>query len=426
MPFFSDDEGELECYDSRFGDYDNFDDFDWIESVTNAQAYVQPVQGDDYPSDVSSESDSDDDNDSNINRETTYFDEGIFVYDNKSIRDIEELRYLTENVNEDEADNLSNVIVKGIARLWKRKYKNNQQSRLAIGINEIRTLNNSMFTDTNLYPLPITNVGTDKDICPLTIHIIGPNGFVKANAMFDTGCVANGIIGPTIANKAGIKPTKHGCSYNFIVDFGNKIYIGSSVGWKGNSEKIPSTNSYLAKSYISAKSRSYQINEINGGSTINDYCGNYKGNGIDLLIGYDSVKEIAKMGYFPTIPQLLAQDNLVMIPYSFWTGLKITICDCSIDVLIDTGDFRPIDLTLPQALFKEFVKPGPSGEKAVPELSVKYNGYECKLENVIVQERNYYFGAPSSYKEFRDRPYCLASKNFIEKLLSKNFVPAIF
>lgn len=186
--------------------------------------------------------------------------------------------------------------------------------------------------------LPIMNIVENRKA--FKVKIIGFNGTVHlANAMLDTGCVTEGVIGGNMAKNAGINQNKNGVSFIYIIEVNGKEFIGYCLS---NISKTGVT-SYIKNRRCACYYDREQVKEWNNGE--GGYVSKVQGENIDLLIGYRTLSEMATRGLHITVDPTVAITSVFRhIP--FRTGLRTIIGDLELYTHIDSGNFLPFDLNL--------------------------------------------------------------------------------
>ena len=171
-------------------------------------------------------------------------------------------------------------------------------------------------------PLPTMNINKNKN--DFKVFVIGYNGKkYPVNVMFDSGCVANGVIGSGIAKKAGIVEDKFGVSYIFTIESENREYIGCALS--DDSKDIKTSSCYIENHRKSPDHVSIVYSQP-----------------IDMLIGYKTMKEMSEYGFY-CFPYGMNPNEIISFPKfissSYMDGLITRINNVDVLTHFDTGFF---------------------------------------------------------------------------------------
>jgi hypothetical protein len=198
-------------------------------------------------------------------------------------------------------------------------------------IRKENTRNN--FKDTYL---PIMNIIPNQ--FDFKVEILSFDGKTRrqVNAMLDSGAYCGATIGENAANDAGIVRDRYGrLSFAYVITVNDKEFLCYSLAYE-NDNKVKHT--YIERSRCVPGVVSCQ------GETPNKW--------IDLLIGYQTLKEMSERGIYLTALNNNEINPLwKSIPFSNYSGLGASINNRPVKFSIDSGMFINTDLIIPINFF---------------------------------------------------------------------------
>ena len=243
--------------------------------------------------------------------------------------------------------------------------------------------------------LPVDNIGSTPGF---TATIIGINGRRKrVNAIFDTGCIADGVIGKDCAKELLITENKFGVSFIYIIEIDGHEFVCHSL-------TDPSTN---AKTSYTKDCYGGHVSYTKGTSDQEQF--------IDLLIGYRTMKSLAECCnvFVSADCSLPITDGLIHFPFTNSNGLCTTLGSMKFKTFIDTGCYTDCDL-----IFSEiFVKNNNIKlEKLNRKLIISYGDNSVIIEDcqIIITHREILPGVD-----------CMAGVCLMKKLLQQNVIVTI-
>lgn len=331
----------------------------------------------------------------------------------------EEVRDCWEDLSELKVDQIlprgSGITCTGKFKFELNGIRSAKQQRSKVG--ELITMigDHNSFTNWDNKYIPIMNIGKDKNKFKCTV--IGFNGtHHPATVMFDSGCVADGVIGPNMVNKCGITKDKYGVSFVYVIEVDGREFIGYSL----SRTDLKSSTSYT---------------EDRRGS---GYVSMVDGNPIDILVGYRAMSEMASSGLFVTSNCDVQITKLFKsVPFSSKSGLQLHIGNCSLRAQIDSGCFIDKDLTLSKTfvlnhkgLLKiEYPEQTKTSNKyvvpnyylgTVPKLTLQYSDIKIELENLT------FAAFTNDSDEQGNMMDCIPGTRFMNLLLEKGIVVKLF
>lgn len=244
--------------------------------------------------------------------------------------------------------------------------------------------------------LPVDNFSTENSF---SVTIVGINGkSKKVNAIFDTGCIADGVIGKDCAKELLITENKFGVSFIYIIEIDGHEFVCHSL-------TDPSTNS-----------KTSYTKDCYGGHVSNTLGTSDKEHYVDLLIGYRTMKQLAEYcNIFVSADVPLSINNtLIHFPFTNSNGLCTILGESlKFKTFIDTGCYLECDLIFSN----EFVRKNKINlEKIDRKLVISYGDHFVVIENCQITV---------TYREILLGVDCMAGVHLMKKLLQNNVIVTI-
>lgn len=187
--------------------------------------------------------------------------------------------------------------------------------------------------------LPIMNITPNSDA--FKVEILGFDGKTRipANAMFDTGCSCDAVVGRNVAEKAGVPFDKFDrLSFVYIITVGEKEFVCYALSYKDGEQN---------------KSKWTYIEDSRSIPGVVSCQGDSSDKWIDLLIGYRTLKEMSQRGLYVTaVAPTDVSPDWEPIPFCIQGGLESFIGKTRINMAIDSGLFIDVDFVVSIDFFR--------------------------------------------------------------------------